>query len=56
MASCSPSHFLSEDVNRESKEIIVLIDWDERGEEMAFQIEQHLRCSGSKGDVEISLD
>ena len=53
MASQRPSLILAEDVARAHREIIVLTDWDEKGEEMALQIEKHLRCSGSRGDVEI---
>jgi 5S rRNA maturation endonuclease (ribonuclease M5) len=53
MASQKPALALAEDVAREHREIIVLTDWDEKGEEMALQIEKHLRCSGSRGDVEI---
>ncbi len=52
-ASQKPALALAEDVAREHREIIVLTDWDEKGEEMALQIEKHLRCSGSRGDVEI---
>ena len=53
MASQKPLLSLAEDVAGEHREIIVLTDWDEKGEEMALQIEKHLRCSGSRGDVEI---
>ena len=53
MASQKPALALAEDVAREHREIIVLTDWDEKGEEMALQIEKLLRCSGSRGDVEI---
>ena len=52
-ASHKPALVLAEDVARAHREIIVLTDWDEKGEEMALQIEKHLRCSGSRGDVEI---
>jgi 5S rRNA maturation endonuclease (ribonuclease M5) len=53
MASHKPALALAEEVAREHREIIVLTDWDEKGEEMALQIEKHLRCSGSRADVEI---
>jgi 5S rRNA maturation endonuclease (ribonuclease M5) len=52
-ASQKPALALAEDVARVHREIIVLTDWDEKGEEMALQIEKHLRCSGSRGDMEI---
>ena len=52
-ASQKPALALAEDIARAHREIIVLTDWDEKGEEMALQIEKHLRCSGSRGDVEI---
>lgn len=52
-ASQRPVLALAEDVARAHREIIVLTDWDEKGEEMALQIEKHLRCSGSRGDLEI---
>ncbi|VVB64949.1 Ribonuclease M5 [uncultured archaeon] len=52
-ASHKPALALAEDLARAHREIIVLTDWDEKGEEMALQIEKHLRCSGSRGDVEI---
>ena len=53
MASQRSALTLAEDVARAHREIIVLTDWDEKGEEMALQFEKHLRCSGSRGDVEI---
>jgi len=53
MASQKPLLSLAEDVAEEHREIIVLTDWDDKGEEMALQIERHLRCSGSRGDMEI---
>jgi len=31
----------------------VLTDWDEKGEEMALLIEQHLRCTQSLANMEI---
>ena len=52
-ASHKPALALAENVARVHREIIVLTDWDEKGEEMALQIEKLLRCSGSRGDVEI---
>lgn len=52
-ASQKPVLALAENIAREHREIIVLTDWDEKGEELALQIEKHLRSSGSRGDVEI---
>jgi 5S rRNA maturation endonuclease (ribonuclease M5) len=52
-ASHKPVLALAEDAARSYAEIVVLTDWDEKGEEMAIQIEQHLRCTGSKADLEI---
>lgn len=53
MASQKPALILAEEAAKKFQEIIVLTDWDEKGEEMALQIEKHLRCSGSRCDVEI---
>lgn len=44
---------LAEDVSRNYSKIIMLTDWDEKGEEMALNIEQHLRSVGSKADMDI---
>lgn len=52
-ASHKPALALAEEVARVHKEIIVLTDWDLKGEEMALQIERYLRCCGSRGDMEI---
>lgn len=53
MASQKSALILAEEAAKKFQEIIVLTDWDEKGEEMALQIEKHLRCSGSSCDVEI---
>lgn len=53
LASRRPVLELAEDAARSYPEIIVLTDWDERGEEMAIKIEEHLRCTASKADLEI---
>lgn len=53
MASQKPLLYLAEGLATEHQEIIVLTDWDDKGEEMAIQIEKYLRCSGSRGDMEI---
>ncbi len=44
---------LAEDVSRKFSQIIMLTDWDEKGEEMALNIEQHLRSVGSRADMDI---
>jgi 5S rRNA maturation endonuclease (ribonuclease M5) len=53
MASCRPALELAEDTARKYKEIVVLTDWDLKGDEMALKIEQHLRSSGVRADMEI---
>jgi 5S rRNA maturation endonuclease (ribonuclease M5) len=53
MASRRPALELAEDTARKYKEIIVLTDWDLKGDEMALKIEQHLRSSGVRADMEI---
>ncbi len=44
---------LAEDAVRSYSKIIMLTDWDEKGEEMALNIEQHLRSVGSRADMDI---
>jgi 5S rRNA maturation endonuclease (ribonuclease M5) len=53
MASQKPALILAEDAAKKFQEIIVLTDWDKKGEEMALQIKKYLCCSGSRCDVEI---
>jgi 5S rRNA maturation endonuclease (ribonuclease M5) len=53
MASRRPALELAEDTARKYKEIVVLTDWDLKGDEMALKIEQHLRSSGVRADMEI---
>jgi len=53
MASRRPALDLAEGLAKEFKEIVVLTDWDDKGDEMAVKIEQHLRHTGSKTDMEI---
>jgi 5S rRNA maturation endonuclease (ribonuclease M5) len=53
MASSKSILAMAEDAARQYPEIVVLTDWDEKGEEMALQIEQHLRCTRSFANVEI---
>ena len=53
MASYRSALSLAEDVSRKYSQIIMLTDWDEKGEEMALNIEQHLRSVGSRADMDI---
>jgi 5S rRNA maturation endonuclease (ribonuclease M5) len=53
MASRRPALDVAEDCAKKFKEIVVLTDWDEKGDEMARNIEIHLRCTGSQTDMEI---
>lgn len=53
MASHRPALDLAEDAARNYSQIVVLTDWDEKGEEMARNIEQYLRSVGSRADMDI---
>jgi len=53
MASRRRALDLAEDVARSYREIILLTDWDGKGDEMCRTIECHLRSVGSKPDKEI---
>ncbi len=53
MASRRPALDLAEDVARSYPQIVLLTDWDEKGDEMAKTIELHLRSAGSRPDLEI---
>jgi 5S rRNA maturation endonuclease (ribonuclease M5) len=53
MASRRPALDLAEDAARSFSKIILLTDWDDKGEEMAKNIELHLRSAGSRPDGEI---
>ncbi len=53
MASRRPALELAEDAARRYEAIVVLTDWDLKGDEMALKIEQHLRSAGVRADVEI---
>jgi len=44
---------LAEEAARSYREIILLTDWDRKGDEMARIIDQHLRSVGSRPDREI---
>lgn len=53
MASRRPALELAEDAAQRYEAIVVLTDWDLKGDEMALKIEQHLRSAGVRADVEI---
>jgi 5S rRNA maturation endonuclease (ribonuclease M5) len=53
MASRRRALDLAEDAARSYAEIILLTDWDGKGDEMCRTIERHLRSVGSKPDKEI---
>lgn len=51
MASRRPALDLAEDAARNYSQIILLTDWDQKGEEMCRNIERHLRSAGSRPDA-----
>lgn len=53
MASRRPALELAEDAARRYNEIVILTDWDLKGEEMARIMEQHLLHTPSHVDMEI---
>ena len=53
MASRRSALDLAEDAARSYREIILLTDWDRKGDEMARTIEQHLWSVGSRPDGEV---
>jgi len=53
MASRRPALHLAEDAAKSFAQIVLLTDWDEKGDEMAKTIELHLRAAGSRPDLEI---
>lgn len=53
MASRRPALDLAEDAARSYPQIILLTDWDGKGDEMCLTIERHLRSVGSRPDREI---
>jgi 5S rRNA maturation endonuclease (ribonuclease M5) len=53
MASRCPALDLAEDAARSYSQIILLTDWDDKGDEMCRTIERHLRSAGSRPDSEI---
>ncbi|HQE86869.1 MAG TPA: topoisomerase [Methanothrix sp.] len=53
MASRTPALDLAEDAARRYRHIILLTDWDSKGEEMCRMIDLHLRSLGCRPDAEI---
>ncbi|NYT01324.1 MAG: topoisomerase [Methanosarcinales archaeon] len=53
LASRHPALNLAEEVARQYDEIVVLTDWDDKGEEMARNLEQHLQWARAHADLEI---
>ena len=53
MASRRPALDLAEEAARSYAQIILLTDWDRKGDEMCRTIERHLRSMGSRPDGEI---
>jgi 5S rRNA maturation endonuclease (ribonuclease M5) len=53
MASRRSALCLAEDAARCYAAIILLTDWDEKGEEMALNIAHHLQGAGLRADLEI---
>ena len=53
MASRRRALDLAEDAARNYRQIILLTDWDGKGDEMCKTIERHLRSMGSRPDREI---
>ncbi len=53
MASRRPALELAEEAARSYSQIIILTDWDRKGDEMCKTIELHLRSLGSRPDREI---
>ncbi len=52
IASWRPALELAEDAARIYQDIIVLTDWDNKGDEIALNIGQHLRCTSAHADLE----
>ncbi len=53
LASRRPALNLAEEVARNFSKVVLLTDWDAKGDELARIIEIHLRSMGSKPDLEI---
>jgi len=55
LASRLSALHLAEEASRNYSQIILLTDWDDKGDEMAKNIELHLRSMGCKPDGEIRI-
>jgi 5S rRNA maturation endonuclease (ribonuclease M5) len=53
MASRRPALELAEDAARRFRKIVLLTDWDAKGDEMALNIDMHLRSMGVQADLDI---
>jgi len=53
MASRRPALDLAEGAARRYSEVVILTDWDEKGDEMAYNLKRHLRSAGARFDVDI---
>jgi 5S rRNA maturation endonuclease (ribonuclease M5) len=53
MASRRPALDLAEDAARRFQKIVMLTDWDAKGDEMARNIDMHLRSVGVRADLDI---
>ena len=53
MASHRRALDLAEEAARSFTDIVLLTDWDSKGDEMARNIEHHLRSVGSRPDAEL---
>jgi 5S rRNA maturation endonuclease (ribonuclease M5) len=53
MASRRPALDLAEDASRRFRKIVMLTDWDAKGDEMALNIDMHLRSMGVQADLDI---
>jgi 5S rRNA maturation endonuclease (ribonuclease M5) len=52
MASRRPALDLAEDAARRFQKIVMLTDWDAKGDEMALNIDMHLRSMGVQADLD----
>jgi 5S rRNA maturation endonuclease (ribonuclease M5) len=53
MASRRPALDLAERAARSYSEVVILTDWDEKGDEIACNLKRHLRSAGARLDVDI---
>jgi 5S rRNA maturation endonuclease (ribonuclease M5) len=53
MASRRPALDLAEMAARRYSEVVILTDWDEKGDEISYNLKRHLRSAGARFDVDI---